>query len=70
MAEGTRAREILNLCVLPVHERKKWGTERASDLPEDVEHLLLIVKGMNTDSFPLTKVEAPERRSFSKRSLF
>ena len=42
--EGTRARGTLNLCVLPVHERKKWGTVRASDLQKDVDHLVPIVK--------------------------
>ena len=47
-AEGTRPRGILNLCVLPVHERKKWGTVRASDLQKDVEHLLPIVKVIQT----------------------
>lgn len=44
-AEGTRDGEILNLCILPVHEKKKWGTASVSNLQKDVERVLSIVKG-------------------------
>lgn len=46
--EGTRASGILNLRVLPFHKRKKWGTVRASDLQKDVDHLVPIVKVIQT----------------------
>lgn len=41
--EGTRAKGILNLRVLPF-TRGKMGTVRASDLQKDVDHLVPIVK--------------------------
>lgn len=63
-AEGTRSREILDLCVLPVHRRKKWGRAWVSDLQKDVERLLSTVKDYRLLS-SLIRVEVHERRYFS-----
>lgn len=61
-AERTRARESLNLCVLPVHEREEMGGCAATDPQQGVERVLSTVKGI--DSFPLTKAEVPGHRYF------
>lgn len=70
MVEGICVREIFNLCVFLVYERKKWGIEWVLDFLEDVEYLFFIVKGMNIDFFFLIKVEVFECWFFFKCFLF